>query len=105
MSIESIKLGAPPVPLIQNLTERADGTSAKKTAGSFGEMFSQSIKELDQMQLQADKKIEGLTTKTNSATPHDAMIALEKADIAFQLMNQIRGKIIRAYEEILRTQI
>jgi flagellar hook-basal body complex protein FliE len=36
---------------------------------------------------------------------HEAMIALEKADVAFQLMNNIRMKITRAYEEVMRTQV
>jgi flagellar hook-basal body complex protein FliE len=33
------------------------------------------------------------------------MVALEKADVAFQLMSAIRGKIVRAYEEVMRTQV
>jgi flagellar hook-basal body complex protein FliE len=30
------------------------------------------------------------------------MIALEKADIAFQLLMQVRNKIISAYETVMR---
>jgi flagellar hook-basal body complex protein FliE len=33
------------------------------------------------------------------------MIAIEKADATFQLMMQIRNKIINAYEEIMRMQV
>jgi flagellar hook-basal body complex protein FliE len=33
------------------------------------------------------------------------MIALQQADISFQLMMQIRNKLITAYEEIQRMQI
>jgi flagellar hook-basal body complex protein FliE len=33
------------------------------------------------------------------------MIALEKADIAFQLLMQVRNKIISAYETVMRTQV
>ncbi len=33
------------------------------------------------------------------------MIAVEKADMTFQLMMQIRNKIISAYEEIMRMQV
>jgi flagellar hook-basal body complex protein FliE len=33
------------------------------------------------------------------------MIAIEKADLTFQLMMQVRNKIISAYEEIMRMQV
>jgi len=36
---------------------------------------------------------------------HNTMIAVEKADLSFQLMMQIRNKIISAYEEIMRIQV
>lgn len=71
----------------------------------FGEMFADAIKEVDQMQKQADDQVEGLTLRKDGYTTHGAMLALEKADTAFQLMNNIRAKIIRAYEDVLRTQV
>jgi flagellar hook-basal body complex protein FliE len=72
---------------------------------SFGEMLNGAVKELDSMHKDADKQIEGLVLGKEGVTPHGAMIALEKADMAFQLMNNIRSKIIRAYEEVMRTQV
>jgi flagellar hook-basal body complex protein FliE len=33
------------------------------------------------------------------------MIALQKADVSFQLMLQVRNKIVGAYEEIMRMQL
>lgn len=72
---------------------------------NFGELFKDAIREVDTLQKQADSQIEGLVLKKAGVTSHDAMIALEKADMAFQLMNQVRAKIIRAYEEVLRTQV
>ena len=35
---------------------------------------------------------------------HSAMIAVEKADLSFQLMMQVRNKIVSAYQEIARMQ-
>ena len=35
---------------------------------------------------------------------HSAMIAVEKADLSFQLMMQVRNKIVSAYQEISRMQ-
>jgi flagellar hook-basal body complex protein FliE len=71
---------------------------------SFGEMFTEAIKEVNTMHHEANDKVQDLVMG-KEANPHDAMIALEKADAAFQLMNQVRSKIIRAYEDVLRTQV
>ena len=68
-------------------------------------MLENALKEVNEMQTEADQQIEGLTLKKDGVTPHSAMVALEKADVAFQLMSAIRGKIIRAYEEVIRTQV
>lgn len=40
----------------------------------------------------------------NGADLHSAMIAVEKADLSFQLMMQVRNKIVAAYQEVSRLQ-
>jgi flagellar hook-basal body complex protein FliE len=40
----------------------------------------------------------------NGADVHSALIAVEKADLSFQLMMQVRNKIVSAYQEISRMQ-
>lgn len=72
---------------------------------SFSSVLSEAISEVDTMQKSADQKIESWVTGKGEITTHDAMLALEKADVSFQLMNAVRGKLIRAYEEIMRTQV
>lgn len=85
--------------------EQGGEVQAPKTQeSSFSSMFADALKEVDQLQHDANGKVEQMV-KGEEANPHDAMIALEKADVAFQLMNQVRAKIIRAYEDVLRTQV
>ena len=36
---------------------------------------------------------------------HSVMIALEKADLSFQTMMQVRNKIVSAYQEIMKSQV
>ena len=40
----------------------------------------------------------------NGMDVHSAMIAVEKAELSFQLMMQVRNKIVQAYQEIARLQ-
>ena len=108
MSIDMIKAQFGSLGTIKPVTPAVKpepGTQAGGKAESFKDVFTQTIKELDGLQKDADTKIQGVLLGTGGATPHDAMIALEKADTAFQLMNNIRSRIIRAYEEVMRTQI
>ena len=96
---------------IQPVTNPVNGvkgsttTNDSKEAGSFSQMLTKAIGEVDSLQKQADVQVAGLVSGTGNVTPHDAMLALEKADIAFNLMTQIRSKIVRAYEEVMRTQV
>ncbi len=103
MSIEGIKFGLQSLQPIQQSIEKPKTDS--KGLQSFGDVLAQAVKDVNSMQLEADKQIEGVVLQKEGVNVHDAMIALEKADVAFQLMSTIHSKIIRAYEEVIRTQI
>ncbi len=105
MSIGGINPLLPNVTPIQSAMEQVKKTEQGPQGSSFGDMLSDAMKEVNDLQNEANTNIEGLTLKKEGITPHSAMVALEKADVAFQLMNAIRGKIIRAYEEVIRTQV
>lgn len=72
-------------------------------SASFGSMLSRSLNEVTQLQAAADDAVENLSTGKQKDI-HETMIALEKADVAFQLLMQVRNKIISAYETIMRMQ-
>ena len=77
---------------------------AEGTGNSFNSMLQRSIKEVNQLQNEADSSIEQLIVG-KSRNLHETMIALEKADISFRLMMEVRNKIIDAYHEIMRMQV
>ncbi len=109
MAIDKISVQFPQIEGIRpSGIEKPQATEKTKSStqpGSFGEMLTKAIGEVNELQLEADQKVEGMIVGDKGVTPHQAMIALEKADVSFQIMNQVRSKIIRAYEEIMRTQI
>ena len=106
MKIDGLNISMSPIePIIKKPeVEGAGGVSKVGGKQSFAEAFKDAIKEVDDLQKDADKQIESMVTGENP-NPHTAMIALEKADMAFQMMNAIRAKIVRAYEEVIRTQV
>lgn len=73
-------------------------------APGFQDLLSQSIEEIEQLQAKADQEIHGLVTGelTNVS---QAMVAIERADLAFRTMMEIRNKILAAYEEITRMTV
>lgn len=71
---------------------------------SFSEIMATSLKEVNNMQIEANKAIQKLAsgqTKNVSET----MLAVENAEIAFKTMNQVRMKVIEAYKEIMKMQM
>jgi flagellar hook-basal body complex protein FliE len=71
---------------------------------SFSDVLKDSIQKVTELEKEADKEVEKLV-KMESQDIHNTMIAIEKADMTFQMMMQIRNKIISAYEEIMRMQV
>lgn len=73
-------------------------------AQSFSDFLMNSVKDVNDLQMKANDSIQKLATgdKTNL---HETMLAVEKADIAFKAMNQIRHKVIDAYKEVMRMQV
>jgi flagellar hook-basal body complex protein FliE len=76
------------------------GTSANS---GFRDVLHSALDDLQQLNGQAEAKVAGVLSGTG-ADVHTALIAVEKADLSFQLMMQVRNKIVAAYEEISRLQ-
>lgn len=78
------------------------------SSAASGEAFLASLKDaiakVGEAQAQADGSVQALMTG-QTTNLHETMIALEKADVSFQMMLQVRNKIVGAYEEIMRMQL
>lgn len=73
-------------------------------APSFKEVLTDTIGEVQRLQTEADESIKRYVAgEVTDVT--EAVIAVQKADVAFQSMMQVRNRIVAAYEEIMRMQI
>lgn len=72
--------------------------------GGFSDALSQAVNDVNKLQQDADKAVMSVQTG-NTGNLHEAIIALEKADISFRTMLQVRNKLIEAYQEIMRMQV
>jgi len=71
---------------------------------SFGDVLKQSISQVDQLQHQAEAASRQLAIGDQKDI-HQTTIAVEKADIAMNLMLQIRNKLVTAFDEVRRMQV
>lgn len=98
-SITSVTTGIPSVP--SPATPAA--SSSPQGDGGFFSSLTNAIEQVEQVHTNAQQQISDLL-QGNRQDVHNVMIAVEKADVAFQLMMQVRNKIVNAYQEIERLQ-
>ncbi len=93
-------------PTLPNPAAEKTGAKASKAPAeaAFSKMLDQSIGRVNRLQTEADTAVHDLTTG-NRSDIHQTMIAVEKASVAFELMMQVRNKIITAYETVMRTSV
>lgn len=71
---------------------------------NFGDLLKQAMQEVNQVSAQAEGEARNLMTG-ESADMHTAMLAVQKADLSFQMMMAVRSKLIDAYREVMRMQM
>ncbi|MHB1285227.1 MAG: flagellar hook-basal body complex protein FliE [Leptospirales bacterium] len=68
---------------------------------SFLHVLKDSIEKVNAVQTDADRAIQDFSTGENGVTLHQTMVAMAQADVSFQLMMQVRDRIVRAYQEVM----
>jgi flagellar hook-basal body complex protein FliE len=93
---------------ISNIQPKSIFSNNEGTAQSgikpFSKVLTESIEKVNDLQKQADKAIDELAIG-DSKDIVQTMIQMEKADVSFRLMMQVRNKILQAYGEVMRTQV
>lgn len=81
----------------------AKAKPAENTSGkSFDAAINEAISQASEIQDNVDKAVNELATGGDITS---AVLAIEKADMSFQLMVEIRNKLLSTYEEIMRMQV
>ena len=71
---------------------------------SFIDHLEDAVKEVNQTQVAADKKATDLATGKDTNI-HDTMLAASQAELGFNLMVQVRNKVLEAYQEVMRMPV
>ncbi len=69
---------------------------------SFDSVINDALGKVSQVQKDVETAVNELATGGDIT---DAVLAIEKADMSFQLMVEIRNKLISTYEEVMKMQV
>ncbi len=96
MSIKSIANNA----YLNALNTEPKRYATSKPKESFMETIEESLKKVNDLQLEKDQMIEEFAVGKNENV-HELMIALQKADIAMKLTSAVRNKVMEAYKQLI----
>jgi flagellar hook-basal body complex protein FliE len=79
-----------------------EGSLSQSTG--FAKLLADAINDVNQVQAGADRQAQLLATG-EAENPHDAVIAIEKADLALELTVKVTEKALGAYKQISQMQL
>lgn len=106
MAIDTAKMDA----MISELKSVASVTTGKLDQGSvqgggdFSQILKNTLEQVNQAQQTAQKMTQDFAAGEN-VNLQDVMINLQKANLSFQEMVQVRNKLVSAYHDIMNIQV
>lgn len=85
-------------------TEVPSISSVQNGGGSFSNILNQFVNEVNTKQVAAEETVNGMLSGKNVSL-HQAMISMEEANVSFQLMIEVRNKLLDSYQELMRMQV
>ncbi len=79
-------------------------TGANGPSSSFGNVLGRMVEEVNSKQVAANQSVNQLVSGQNVSL-HQTVLAMEEANISFQLMVEVRNKLLDSYQELMRMQI
>lgn len=79
------------------------GKPASGGADLFGDTFRSATQQIGKLDADAQSAVTGLLSG-QGVEVHDAMIATQKSELAFELALQVRNKAVSAYQQMMQMQ-
>lgn len=88
---------------INSIANKLDKTD-KVASGDFSKVLQESLGEVNDTQVKADKAMADIATG-EVKNLHQAALAIGKAETSMKIMLEVRNKALSAYQEISKTQM
>ncbi len=87
------------------LETTAAAENAPADGGGFAEALKQSVDAVSETQKNAAAAAQAFEAGEPGAQLTDVMIELQKADLSFKAMTEVRNKLVNAYQEIMNMPV
>jgi flagellar hook-basal body complex protein FliE len=101
---EALQMRAPGVDPALPLSQPSPVSPSQGPDQSFGSLLGRLVEDVNARQNAAADAVRGLQAG-GDVSLHQAMIAMEEASVSFQLMVEVRNKLLESYQELMRMQI
>ena len=83
------------------LIGREQAAELQRGGAGFTEALQHAVERVSQLQLRSDAEIrQWLTGETEDL--HRTLLSVQKSEMAFEMLLQVRNKVVQAYQEIMR---
>lgn len=72
--------------------------------GGFGKVLGEAIAEVDGRAKEAHAQLTAFVSGEQENV-HEVMIAMNQSSVAFQLMTEVRNRMLETYQELMRMQV
>ena len=80
------------------------GVESSNGIDAFAELLTDQVQNVNEMQVDANDMVHSLLTG-GDVNEAEVLTAVQKADLAFRMLLQVRNKLIEAYREVQQIQI
>ncbi|MFB0935579.1 MAG: flagellar hook-basal body complex protein FliE [Propionivibrio sp.] len=83
----------------------SEAQTAAAGGTDFAQVLKNTIEQVNQTQQQAEDMAAKFAAGDGNANLHEVMISLQKANLSFQEMVQVRNKLVTAYHDVMNMQV
>jgi flagellar hook-basal body complex protein FliE len=81
------------------------GSAAAPGQSEFSELLKQSVDKVNETQADSKRLQEAFQSGDPNVQVSEVMVAMQKSNVSFQAMLQVRNKLVSAYQEIMNMQV
>lgn len=82
-----------------------EAQTASAGGTDFAQVLKNTIEQVNQTQQQAEDMAAKFAAGDGNANLHEVMISLQKANLSFQEMVQVRNRLVTAYHDVMNMQV
>jgi len=99
-------MAAPILPISAPVLPGPIRPAGEAAAGrGFQDIFASAVGQVESMGQDASASVQKFLSGDGSEDIHTTVLATQRAELAFEMFQQVRNKVVSAYQEIMRMQM